>query len=793
GAIAMYASTINQSWTPPMQAEFHANMLLKNEVKNTIGGLYFSGSMFMIDLSGTSGFDEFEHWTIFGDPSLQVRTDTPGSMTVNHNSVIPLGSSTYDVEVPGVEDALVSLFMDDTIYGYGYTDANGDVTIDLIEPLNDPGTMIVTVTAFNKTSYITNIDAIVPVQVSFSPDEIDANTETDVTVTVMDSDGTNPEVGVNVWADGLGYTTDPVVTDSNGEAVLTVEYPFGPELSIKGQRPDDDYQLFDEALAVAATPLTDPDLNVTTNFGMVDTFGMNLPGTIHKYVGEDDTKIWAKLNDGDFIDTTEDTLQMTPDETGAVTAIITKSGYDAHEELFPVKVAYGTVSGVVTDADNGAPVSNATVRFYNQGGDPSGDPLFSATTNSSGEYSVSDEYPVDYYDIYIDKWGFSPYEEMDYFLGYAENTHDIQIEAVESGYVTGQLVDNFSILSQGTLVYYRTDNGEQYASVDISDNAYSVSLPYFTYDIYVSSPGHVPYSGTITIDGDREVNYHLGHAALYSDFEPDDGDFVSNDPNGWQWGDPTGSGINAYSGVNVWATVLDGNYSNYADWQLESTSFTVPNSGTFTFYHYYDFEGGYTLYDGGNVKISTDGGSTYEVITPNSGYDGSITGLGNEQGFGGSNDAWEQVEFDLSDYSGETVKIMWHFGSDSYVDSYKGWYIDNVLVGNPDASYQIDVFEAGQEPEVKKLNLGQNYPNPVHGSTTISFALPQSTKDAELRIYNVLGQLVNKYSPDSKSGGKFDYTWNGTDMNGNDVANGIYFYRLSTEEKSLTKKMILVK
>jgi len=793
GAIAMYASTINQSWTPPMQAEYHTNMLLKDEVKNTIGGLYFSGSMFMIDLSGTNGFDEFEHWTIFGDPSLQVRTDTPSAMTVNHNSIIPLGSTTYDVEIPGVEDALVGLFMDNTLYGYGYTDAGGNVTIDIIEPLNDPGTMTVTATAYNKIPYSTNIDAIVPVQVSFSPDVVDANTETDVTVTVMDSDGNNPEVGVDVWADGLGYETDPVSTDSNGEAVITIDYPFGPELNIKGQRPDDDYQLFDETLAVNATALTNPDLNVTTYFGMIDTFGMNLPGTIHKNVGEDDTQLWACNNEQDFINTMQDTLEMTPDETGHVSAIITKSGYDMYEENFSVKVAYGTVSGFVTDSDNGAPVTNAVVRFYNEGGDPTGEPLFSANTNSSGEYSVTEPYPVDHYDIYIDKWGFSPYQEMEYFLGYDENSHNITIDPVESGLVTGKLVDNFFVIGEGTLTYYRTDNGEQYASVDIIDDAYSVSLPYFTYEVYVSAPGHVPFSGTLTIDGDREIDYHLGNAAMYNDFENDNGDFSSNNPSGWQWGEPTAGGINAYSGVNVWGTVLDGEYENYADWTLQSSSFTVPSSGMFTFYHYHDFEGGYSLYDGGNVKISTDGGSTFNLITPESGYDGNIVALDNEQGFSGTLDNWEQVEFDLTNYAGETAIIMWHFGSDSYVNSYYGWYIDNVLVGNPDASYQVDIMDTNNEPQAQKLNLGQNYPNPVSGSTTISFALPRDTENAELRIYNILGQLVKKYIPDSKSAGKFDYTWNGTDMNGKEVSNGIYFYRLSTEKKNITKKMILVK
>ncbi|MBC8525875.1 MAG: T9SS type A sorting domain-containing protein, partial [Candidatus Cloacimonetes bacterium] len=160
GAIGMYASTIGQPWEPPMPAEYEANMLLVHEEKNTYGGLCFNGSMFMMDVCPIEGPDVFEHWTLFGDPSLQVRTDIPTQMTVEHNPIILIGSTTYDVEVVGVQGALVGLYMNDLLYGYGYTDENGYVTVELIEDLFEPGVMTITVTAYNKIPYITTIDVI---------------------------------------------------------------------------------------------------------------------------------------------------------------------------------------------------------------------------------------------------------------------------------------------------------------------------------------------------------------------------------------------------------------------------------------------------------------------------------------------------------------------------------------------------------------------------------------------------------------------------------------------------------
>jgi len=175
------------------------------------------------------------------------------------------------------------------------------------------------------------------------------------------------------------------------------------------------------------------------------------------------------------------------------------------------------------------------------------------------------------------------------------------------------LNDGITILTTGSLTYYRSDTGDEYATVEVNGGNYEVILPNFTYDVYVSSPQHVPYSGTLMVEGDMGINYHLGNAAIFADFELNDGDFVSNNTNGWQWGVPSGGEIYAHSGTHCWATVIDGYYGvDYADWTLDSPEFSISDSGYLTFWHYYDFESGYSsMYDGGNVSISTNGDSTF--------------------------------------------------------------------------------------------------------------------------------------------------------------------------------------
>ncbi len=65
--------------------------------------------------------------------------------------------------------------------------------------------------------------------------------------------------------------------------------------------------------------------------------------------------------------------------------------------------------------------------------------------------------------------------------------------------------------------------------------------------------------------------------------------------------------------------------------------------------------------------------------------------------------------------------------------------------------------------------------------------------EVRIEIVNILGQritiLVNGY----KESGNYQVRWDGTDDKGNIVANGIYFYRLITQKRTIVKKMLLLK
>lgn len=90
------------------------------------------------------------------------------------------------------------------------------------------------------------------------------------------------------------------------------------------------------------------------------------------------------------------------------------------------------------------------------------------------------------------------------------------------------------------------------------------------------------------------------------------------------------------------------------------------------------------------------------------------------------------------------------------------------------------------------FSLAQNYPNPFNPSTVIEFQLPTKAK-VDIEVFNVLGQRVRTLFSGGLPAGQHSVIWDGCLENGRGAATGIYFYRLRTDQISLSRKMALVK
>jgi hypothetical protein len=88
--------------------------------------------------------------------------------------------------------------------------------------------------------------------------------------------------------------------------------------------------------------------------------------------------------------------------------------------------------------------------------------------------------------------------------------------------------------------------------------------------------------------------------------------------------------------------------------------------------------------------------------------------------------------------------------------------------------------------------LSQNYPNTFNPSTQIAYQLPQAGH-VSLKIYNIKGELVCTLVNQYKEAGHHTVIWDGKNENGEEVASGVYFYRMVSNDFKATKKMIMLK
>ena len=88
--------------------------------------------------------------------------------------------------------------------------------------------------------------------------------------------------------------------------------------------------------------------------------------------------------------------------------------------------------------------------------------------------------------------------------------------------------------------------------------------------------------------------------------------------------------------------------------------------------------------------------------------------------------------------------------------------------------------------------LVNNFPNPFNPSTTIAFDLAFAGH-VRLEIYNIKGQKVRTLVDGMLSTGAHQIQWNGQDDQNQNVASGVYFYLMQTDETTDLRRMVLMK
>ena len=104
----------------------------------------------------------------------------------------------------------------------------------------------------------------------------------------------------------------------------------------------------------------------------------------------------------------------------------------------------------------------------------------------------------------------------------------------------------------------------------------------------------------------------------------------------------------------------------------------------------------------------------------------------------------------------------------------------------------VDLGAAALKMLPKVFALKQNYPNPFNPTTVIRYALPEAS-NVRLEIYNTLGQVVRALVDEKQTAGAYRITWDGRNEYGQEMATGVYIYRIVAGEFHATKRMLLIK
>ncbi|MFP4459646.1 MAG: M14 family zinc carboxypeptidase [Candidatus Zixiibacteriota bacterium] len=258
------------------------------------------------------------------------------------------------------------------------------------------------------------------------------------------------------------------------------------------------------------------------------------------------------------------------------------------------------------------------------------------------------------------------------------------------------------------------------------------------------------------------------------DFETSTGFAASND---WERGIPSHGVSSAYNGEMLLATKLSRDYSNNTLSSITTDTYTLPDEleiARFSFWHWYSTEAEPdVLYDGGNIKISLDGGE-FAIIEPDGGYDGVFvdhSDLAGESCFAGSSNGWKKCIIDLTAFIGHDIQFQLDFCSDPYVAA-PGWYIDDMMVYGYLPTAIAENYQ--DKPDALEITI---YPNPFNSSINIT------GEDIEtITVYDITGNLIERIDP---AAGKWSPSKN--------LDSGMYFIRVSSDNETASKKVLYLK
>ncbi|MFK7825669.1 MAG: C25 family cysteine peptidase [Oligoflexales bacterium] len=154
GAIAIFASSTNQSWIPPTIGQLEISRLIASDQVFTVGSLMMSGSIAVLRDGSHSAKQTFQTWHIFGDPSLEFKSEAPMPIKLFLlSSDLPWGEA-YNLGDSGLRFSITDK---SSLIFTQESDEGGMIQLPKAELLSNKKDLTLTVSGKNKVPLIKKI------------------------------------------------------------------------------------------------------------------------------------------------------------------------------------------------------------------------------------------------------------------------------------------------------------------------------------------------------------------------------------------------------------------------------------------------------------------------------------------------------------------------------------------------------------------------------------------------------------------------------------------------------------
>ena len=801
----------------------------------TLGGLSVAGRLrFMdyfphqLDETGDEASVEFymHIYNLLGDPELNFWKATPTTLDVVHEGAFSIGASDTQVSVSesgggSLAGARVGIVQDGELLACAYTDVLGEATLVFARPIEDEGDVVVTVTHPDRRPYQATLGT-----------EDDGAFLAATEYRINDADGlASPGEAVELYLTLTNAGTAPTTNAS-----ITIE--AGPEV------------VFDNDTADL------PDLEVDEDAETADPFLLTLDGSLEDgqliYFDVECTFDGGYMEGGFHLPVSAPSLSVTdisfgdpghlaPGEIVEVVLTVSNTGSVDATDLTAGLVLTNPNLGTITDGEGswgaipvGGSADNAANSFLLQ---VAADVPHGTALPLTLEFNDADSYHVDLplaataglnnpaAPIGPDGYGYYAYDNADLLYSQRPAYEWVELSPLFGG--TPDTTFEYSFDNQAIapitlpfdFVYYGqtvnqllvSDNG--WVSFDTTPPAYQQPLDFYNWGLPNQHGNHsivAPFYDNLTtvvadslagsefVDGvyakhDAGAGTYRVEWSRMRHYRPEINDLqtfqlVLYDP----MMHPTASGdgeigffyrqVNNADTSRGYATLGMEDHTETDGLQLSYASVNAPGMAP--------------IGPGLAVRITTEPPS-YEPFRLD-----AFTATPGETGLDLS---WEssderpvigwhlrRVDGDRETFLAELPAGRRHF-EDANVDPATDQVYRLTALHPYDLSSELGPFHSLAPGEsTLRLSLGQSLPNPMRESARIDFVMPRAGK-LSMKVYDTAGRLVRTLADGPVEAGPGSLHWDGKGESGHRMPAGVYFYRLSAEGQTLTRKLMVLR